>query len=95
VITVGSLGTLTLNVMAMTRLLKARKSPASTRLPVVATLLLAAATIVRVRAGYAIEGCAHAAPRRIVGMERGVRAAADRPAPAVASADERSGAKFQ
>jgi uncharacterized protein involved in response to NO len=55
VITVGSLGTLTLNVMAMTRLLKARKSPASTRLPVVATLLLAAATIVRVRAGYAIE----------------------------------------
>jgi uncharacterized protein involved in response to NO len=54
VITIGSLGTLTLNVMAMTRLLKARRSPASTRLPVVATLLLAAATILRVLAGYAI-----------------------------------------
>ena len=54
VITVGSLGTLTLNVMAMTRLLKARQSPAGTRLPVVATLLLAAATVLRVLAAYAI-----------------------------------------
>ncbi len=54
VITVGSLGTLTVNVMAMTRLLKARQSPARTRLPVVATLLLAAATVLRVLAAYAI-----------------------------------------
>jgi uncharacterized protein involved in response to NO len=54
VITIGSLGTLTLNVMAMTRLLKARQSPAGTPLPVMATLLLAAATILRVLAGYPI-----------------------------------------
>jgi uncharacterized protein involved in response to NO len=53
VITIGSLGTLTLNVMAMTRLLKARRGPASTPLPVAGTLLLAAAAIVRVFAGYA------------------------------------------
>ncbi|MGE5170691.1 MAG: NnrS family protein, partial [Rudaea sp.] len=54
VITIGSLGTLTLNVMAMTRLLKARRGPASTALSVVATLLLAAATVLRVLAGYAV-----------------------------------------
>lgn len=51
VITIGSLGTLTLNVMAMTWLLRARRDPASTRLPVVATLLLAVAAVVRVSAG--------------------------------------------
>jgi uncharacterized protein involved in response to NO len=54
VITIGSLGTLTLNVMAMTRLLKARQSPAGTPVPVAGTLLLAAATILRILAGYAI-----------------------------------------
>jgi uncharacterized protein involved in response to NO len=48
VITIGGLGTLTLNVMAMTWLLRARRNPASTRLPVFATLLLALATVVRV-----------------------------------------------
>jgi uncharacterized protein involved in response to NO len=52
VITIGSLGTLTLNVMAMTRLLKLRRSPASTRLPLFGTLLLAIATLLRVLAGY-------------------------------------------
>ena len=51
VITIGSLGTLTLNVMAMTWLLRARRNPASTRLPAIATLLLALATVVRVYAG--------------------------------------------
>lgn len=51
VITIGSLGTLTLNVMAMTWLLRARRNPASTRLPVIATLLLASATVLRVSAG--------------------------------------------
>ena len=51
VITIGSLGTLTLNVMAMTWLLRARRNPASTRLPVVATLLLALATVLRAFAG--------------------------------------------
>jgi uncharacterized protein involved in response to NO len=52
VITIGSLGTLTLNVMAMTRLLRARRSPASTRLPLFGTLLLGLATVLRVLAGY-------------------------------------------
>lgn len=48
VITVGSLGTLTLNVMAMTRLPHARRPAWLRRLPVLATLLLAAATLLRV-----------------------------------------------
>jgi uncharacterized protein involved in response to NO len=52
VITIGSLGTLTLNVMAMTRLLKVRRDPASTPLPLLGTLLLGAATVLRVVAGY-------------------------------------------
>ncbi|MEO9160932.1 MAG: NnrS family protein [Casimicrobiaceae bacterium] len=52
VITIGSLGTLTLNVMVMTRLLKSRRSPALTRLPSFATVLLAVATVLRVLAGY-------------------------------------------
>jgi uncharacterized protein involved in response to NO len=51
VITIGSLGTLTLNVMAMTWLLRARRNPSSTGMPVIATLLLALATVVRVFAG--------------------------------------------
>lgn len=48
VITVGSLGTLTLNVMAMTRLLRARRPVWSSRVPVHGTLLLAVATLLRV-----------------------------------------------
>lgn len=51
VITVGSIGTLTLNVMAMTWLLKARKDPARNRAPVWGTVLLAAATLLRVLGG--------------------------------------------
>jgi uncharacterized protein involved in response to NO len=50
-ITVGGLGTLTLNVMAMTSLLKARLEPARARIPVWGTLLIAAATLARARAG--------------------------------------------
>jgi hypothetical protein len=37
--------------MAMTWLLRARRNPANTRLPVIATLLLAAATVLRVFVG--------------------------------------------
>jgi uncharacterized protein involved in response to NO len=48
VITIGSLGTLTLNVMAMTRLLTLRLPVGSTSLPIVGTLLIAAATLLRV-----------------------------------------------
>jgi uncharacterized protein involved in response to NO len=51
VITIGSLGTLTLNVMAMTRLLRARLPAGSSRLPLAGTLLLALATLLRVFAG--------------------------------------------
>ncbi len=51
VITIGSLGTLTLNVMAMTRLPALRLPAASTRLPIVGTLLLGAATLLRVAFG--------------------------------------------
>lgn len=53
VITIGSLGTLTLNVMAMTRLLTLRRAPASTRWPLYGTLLLAAALVLRIAAAYA------------------------------------------
>jgi uncharacterized protein involved in response to NO len=52
VITVGSLGTLTLNVMAMTWTLKARKDPARARLPVWGTILLGAAALARVSAAF-------------------------------------------
>ena len=52
VITIGSLGTLTLNVMAMTWLLKSRRNAAATRLPTFATLLLALATLLRVFVRY-------------------------------------------
>jgi uncharacterized protein involved in response to NO len=46
VITVGSLGTLTINVMALTWTLKARAGPARV-LTVSATLLIATATVAR------------------------------------------------
>lgn len=51
VITVGGLGTLTLNVMAMTSLLKARMEPTRTRIPLWGTLLIAAATLARASTG--------------------------------------------
>ena len=51
-ITIGSLGTLTLNVMALTWRLKSRDAAMPARVLVAATLLLAAATLVRVLAGY-------------------------------------------
>jgi uncharacterized protein involved in response to NO len=47
IITVGSIGTLTLNVMAMTWILKARQDPSRQRLPLWGTLLIAAATLAR------------------------------------------------
>jgi len=47
VITVGALGTLTLNVMAMTTALKARRDPARARLPLWGTLLVGGATVAR------------------------------------------------
>lgn len=53
VITVGSVGTLTLNVMAMTWMLKARRDPSRSRVPVWGTLLLATATLLRVLADFA------------------------------------------
>ena len=54
VITVGGLGTLTLNVMAMTTALKARRDPARARLPIWGTLLVGGATVARALAG--VEG---------------------------------------
>ena len=51
VITVGALGTLTLNVMAMTWTLKARQDPSRARVRVTATVLLGAAVLARVLAG--------------------------------------------
>jgi uncharacterized protein involved in response to NO len=50
IITIGSLGTLTINVMAMTWTLKARANPSRARLIVWATILIAAATVARVLA---------------------------------------------
>lgn len=50
-ITVGGIGTLTLNVMAMTAMLKAHLEPARARIPVWGTLLVAAATLARACAG--------------------------------------------
>jgi len=52
VIMVGGLGTLTLNVMAMTHMLKARTAPSRARIPVYATLLVGAAAVVRATSGY-------------------------------------------
>jgi uncharacterized protein involved in response to NO len=54
VIAVGSLGTLTLNVMAMSWALRARQDPARAGLQVWGTLLLAAATLARVAAGSGV-----------------------------------------
>ena len=57
-ITIGALGTLTLNVMAGTLLLKVRRPAAGEPILVVATVLVAAATLLRVAAaladGYAV-----------------------------------------
>jgi uncharacterized protein involved in response to NO len=53
VIAVGSLGTLTLNVMAMMSQLKARRDPARARLPVWGTVLIAVATLARALADFA------------------------------------------
>lgn len=47
-VTVGGMGTLTINVMALTYARLARIDPATQRLPVVATALVAAATVARV-----------------------------------------------
>jgi uncharacterized protein involved in response to NO len=54
IIMVGSLGTLTLNVMAMTHSLKARKDPSRARLPVWATFLVGAAAAARVAAAFGV-----------------------------------------
>lgn len=54
IITVGALGTLTLNVMVMTWTLKARQDPARARAPVWATLLIAAAALARALASFGI-----------------------------------------
>lgn len=51
IVTVGALGTLTLNVMAMTWTLKAGLDPSRAGVRVAATVLLAAATLARVLAG--------------------------------------------
>jgi uncharacterized protein involved in response to NO len=53
-VTVGAMGTLTINVMALTWLRLARRDPARATLPVVATLLVAAATVLRVGADFAL-----------------------------------------
>jgi len=54
VITVGSIGTLTLNVMSMTWMLKARKDPSRSRVTVMGTLLVGAATLLRILAGIRV-----------------------------------------
>ncbi len=54
IVTVGALGTLTLNVMITTWTLKARRNPARARVPVWATLLVAVATLARVLAGFGV-----------------------------------------
>jgi uncharacterized protein involved in response to NO len=53
-ITVGALGTLTLNVMAMTWTLKARQDPSRARVRVAATILVGAAALARVLAGLGV-----------------------------------------
>lgn len=52
IITVGSIGTLTLNVMALAWTHEARQDPARARLPVWGTLFIAAATVARIAAGF-------------------------------------------
>ncbi|MCC6608140.1 MAG: NnrS family protein [Burkholderiales bacterium] len=54
VITIGGLGTLTLNVMATTWMRKARRDPAHARLPVWGTLLVAVATPARALAVFGV-----------------------------------------
>ena len=54
IITVGALGTLTLNVMAMTWTLKARQDPSRDRVRVGATVLVGVAALARVLAGLAV-----------------------------------------
>jgi uncharacterized protein involved in response to NO len=54
VITVGALGTLTLNVMAMTWTLRARQDPARARARVWATVLIGLATVTRALAGLRV-----------------------------------------
>jgi uncharacterized protein involved in response to NO len=54
VITVGAIGTLTINVMALTWARLARRDPARERLPVWATGLIALATVARVLADFGI-----------------------------------------
>jgi len=54
IITVGALGTLTLNVMAMTWTLKARQNSARARARVWATILVGVAALARVLAGLAM-----------------------------------------
>jgi uncharacterized protein involved in response to NO len=54
IITVGALGTLTLNVMVMTWTLKARQDPSRARAPVWATLLIAAAALARALASLGV-----------------------------------------
>jgi uncharacterized protein involved in response to NO len=63
-VTVGALGTLTFNVMALSWLLKARRSPEGSRTIVAGTLLIAAAAALRLLASfhagpwlYAAAGC--------------------------------------
>src|SRR5688500_6107487 len=51
-VTVGAMGTLILNVMALTWLRLARRDPAYARLPVWGTLLVAAAALLRVAADF-------------------------------------------
>jgi uncharacterized protein involved in response to NO len=53
-ITIGALGTLTLNVMAMTWTLKARQDPSRARAPVWATILIGAAALARALAGLGV-----------------------------------------
>lgn len=54
-ITIGSLGTLTLNVMALTWARQARVDPAGTRLTVWGTALIAAATLARAAADFPLD----------------------------------------
>lgn len=54
-ITIGALGTLTLNVMANTLLLKSRCVPAEARIPTYATALVGAAAVLRVMAAFVDE----------------------------------------
>ena len=54
IITIGALGTLTLNVMHMTWTLKAKLDPTYTSAPVWATLLIATAVLARVMASFDI-----------------------------------------